>query len=299
MIFSNNDLVWWTGVVEDRDDPEKLGRCRVRVFGYHTADTTALPTSDLPWALPMQSITSAATSGVGSTPVGIVPGTWVVGWFMDGEEAQRPLIIGTLAGKPLPSTSSLTRQNQDKSINNTLKSSDGVALVDQNNKYLEKTDKNTKPNLGSLAQSDLDVFLKTFSNTVSGGSYSKEGSAGELGKYQLSVNTLIDLGYVKRCPEDIVSTTWTSDSNNWTGKDGITSKTKFLEDAAIQESAVVAASKINYNTLLRMGKVTDQDSAKDVAGLLATSLAMGVTNADKLNKKDVNGKLAKDYLNIE
>ena len=91
MIFGNK-FVWWTGVVEDRNDPEKLGRCRVRII--------LLPTSDLPWALPLQSITSAATSGLGQTPVGIVPGTWVVGWFLDGEEAQRPLIIGTLAGIP-------------------------------------------------------------------------------------------------------------------------------------------------------------------------------------------------------
>ena len=295
MIFGSNELVWWTGVVEDRDDPEKLGRCRVRVFGYHTSDTAALPTSDLPWALPMQSITSAATSGVGSAPVGIVPGTWVVGWFMDGEEAQRPLIIGTLAGKPLPTTTSLTKQTQDKSTNNVVKSSDGSPIVDQDNNYILRTEKNTKPNLGPLTQADLDIFLKTFSDKVSAGNYEKESSTGELGKYQLSVNTLVDLGYVKRCPEDIVSTTWTADPENWTGKDGITSKTKFLEDTAIQESAVVAASKINYNTLLRMEKISDQDAAKDVAGLLATSLAMGVTNADKLNKKDVNGKLAKDY----
>ena len=295
MIFGNNEIVWWTGVVEDRDDPEKLGRCRVRVFGYHTGDTSALPTSDLPWALPMQSITSAATSGVGSTPVGIVPGTWVVGWFMDGEEAQRPLIIGTLAGKPSPSVSSLTKQTQDKSTNNVVKSSDGTPLVDQDNNYILKNEKNTKPNLGPLTQSDLDIFLKTFSDKVSSGDYTKESSTGELGKYQLSVNALVDLGYVKRCPEDIVSSTWTADPDNWTGKDGITNKTKFLEDTAIQESAVLAASKNNYNTLLRMGKVTDQDASKDVAGLLATSLAMGVTNADKLNKKDANGKLAKDY----
>jgi hypothetical protein len=295
MIFGNNELVWWTGVVEDRDDPEKLGRCRVRVFGHHTADTISLPTSDLPWALPMQSITSAATSGVGSAPVGIVPGTWVVGWFMDGSEMQRPLIIGTLAGKPSPSVASLARQAQDKSINNVVKSSGGEALVNQDNTYLVKTDKNSQPNLGPLTQTNLNTFLKTFSEKVSGGNYAKESSAGDLGKYQLSVNALIDLGYVKRCPEDIVSATWTADSNNWTGKDGITSKTKFLEDTAIQESAVVAASKINYNTLLRMGKISDKDDPKDVAGLLATSLAMGVTNADKLNKKDINGKLAKDY----
>jgi hypothetical protein len=295
MIFSNKDLVWWTGVVEDRDDPEKLGRCRVRIFGYHIGDTTALPTSDLPWALPMQSITSAATSGVGSAPVGIVPGTWVVGWFLDGEEAQRPMIIGTLAGKPTPSVDATIKQTQDKALNNVVKSADGKPLVDQTGNYIQKTEKNTQPNLGPLTQSDLDIFLKTYSEKVSGGDYAKVSSNGELGKYQLSVNSLVDLGYVVRCPEDQVSSTWTDDPANWTGKDGITTKAKFLENQTIQDSAVVAASKNNYNTLLRMGKVSDQDASKDVAGLLATSLAMGVTNADKLNKKDVNGKLAKDY----
>ena len=30
------DFVWWQGVVEDRNDPLKLGRCRVRILGYHT-----------------------------------------------------------------------------------------------------------------------------------------------------------------------------------------------------------------------------------------------------------------------
>ena len=25
---------WWIGVVEDRDDPFRMGRCRVRIIGY-------------------------------------------------------------------------------------------------------------------------------------------------------------------------------------------------------------------------------------------------------------------------
>ena len=29
-------FVWFTGVVEDRYDPDKLGRVRVRCLGYHT-----------------------------------------------------------------------------------------------------------------------------------------------------------------------------------------------------------------------------------------------------------------------
>jgi hypothetical protein len=99
-IYGTPNFTWWFGVVEDRKDPEKLGRCKVRIIGYHTEDTGILPSSDLPWALPMTPITSASTSGIGSTPVGPVEGTWVVGWFLDGDEKQQPIMMGTLTGRP-------------------------------------------------------------------------------------------------------------------------------------------------------------------------------------------------------
>ena len=35
------------GVVEDRNDPLSLGRCRVRAFGIHTEDKAMIPTEDL------------------------------------------------------------------------------------------------------------------------------------------------------------------------------------------------------------------------------------------------------------
>ena len=91
---------WFVGVVEDRQDPKKLGRVRVRCLGYHTENHGDLPTSDLPWANPMNPITSATVSGVGQTPLGVVEGTWVVGFFQDGAEAQQPIIFGTLPGVP-------------------------------------------------------------------------------------------------------------------------------------------------------------------------------------------------------
>ena len=93
-------FVWWQGVVEDKMDPLYLGRCRVRILGYHTDDKDKIPTEDLPWAMPMQPITSAAMSGVGTTPLGPVEGTWVIGFFRDGENAQEPVIMGTIGGKP-------------------------------------------------------------------------------------------------------------------------------------------------------------------------------------------------------
>lgn len=98
-IFNKDGFNWWIGVVEDRMDPEKMGRCRVRIFGYHTDSKIILPTKDLPWATPIQPITSAAISGIGSSPLGPVEGTWVIGFFLDGEDMQQPAIFGTIATK--------------------------------------------------------------------------------------------------------------------------------------------------------------------------------------------------------
>ena len=91
---------WFVGVVEDRMDPKRLGRLRVRCLGHHTEDLVKLPTKDLPWAHPMNPITSATVSGVGQTPLGAVEGTWVVGFFTDGPTAQQPVVMGTLPGVP-------------------------------------------------------------------------------------------------------------------------------------------------------------------------------------------------------
>lgn len=98
-IFNKDGFNWWIGVVEDRKDPEKLGRCRVRIFGYHTDSREILPVKDLPWAIPIQPITSAGISGIGSSPLGPVEGTWVMGFFLDGDDMQQPAILGTIATK--------------------------------------------------------------------------------------------------------------------------------------------------------------------------------------------------------
>lgn len=92
-------FVWFEGVVEDRLDPMKLGRVRVRVFGIHTEDKSILPTEELPWAYVINSI-GASVNGIGETPVGLVEGTWVIGFFRDGANCQEPLVFGTFASVP-------------------------------------------------------------------------------------------------------------------------------------------------------------------------------------------------------
>ena len=91
----------FVGVVEDRFDPEKLGRLRVRCLGIHTSDKNKIGTADLPWASVLLPTTSAGISGLGQSPSFIVEGAWVWGYFRDGNGLmQEMVIVGTLPGKP-------------------------------------------------------------------------------------------------------------------------------------------------------------------------------------------------------
>jgi len=100
--FSNNDsnFYWFFGCVEDRDDPMRIGRVKIRILGYHTDDKEQLPTEDLPWAMPIMPANCASTSGIGWSPTGPVEGTWAFGFFMDGAEGQQPAFMGTINGVP-------------------------------------------------------------------------------------------------------------------------------------------------------------------------------------------------------
>lgn len=81
--FSMGQFVWALGVVEDRNDPEKLGRLRVRVYGYHTEEKDKIKTEDLMWCPVVSPIQSSSFGGVGLSPTGILEGSTVVGFFLD------------------------------------------------------------------------------------------------------------------------------------------------------------------------------------------------------------------------
>jgi hypothetical protein len=90
--IGKDSFVWWVGIIEDRTDTLSIGRCRVRIFGWHTENKIELPTDNLPWALPMYPINN---SNAFSPPR---LGDWVVGFFMDGNSAQAPVMMGVLPG---------------------------------------------------------------------------------------------------------------------------------------------------------------------------------------------------------
>src|SRR5210317_2319453 len=96
-----SNFKWFIGVVENRHDPLKVGRLKVRCLGIHTSDKNKIPTADLPWASVALPVTSSGISGIGHSATGIVEGSWVWGYFRDGEYLMQELVVvGTLPGKP-------------------------------------------------------------------------------------------------------------------------------------------------------------------------------------------------------
>ena len=103
-ILGKDGFVWWIGRVAKRDTwfQENLGnafsgeqgfRCKVRIIGYHPFDDK-LKEKDLPWAQVMLDAASGNAAN-GSTML-LQGGETCVGFFLDGEDAQQPVIIGLL-----------------------------------------------------------------------------------------------------------------------------------------------------------------------------------------------------------
>jgi hypothetical protein len=88
-----DNFIWWLGVVENRNDPMALGRCQIRFYGFHSDSLTDIPSADLPWALPAQSLNAHTFSTPKESDV-------VFGFFADGKSKQIPIMIGIIPGYP-------------------------------------------------------------------------------------------------------------------------------------------------------------------------------------------------------
>jgi hypothetical protein len=93
-------LIWFTGIVEDRNDPLFLNRVRVRIYGNHTHDKQLIATPDLPWSDVMMPTTSPSLSGLGTTTHSLVEGSTIVGFYRDAEQLQDPVVMGSFIGTP-------------------------------------------------------------------------------------------------------------------------------------------------------------------------------------------------------
>ena len=101
--LGRDGYTWWVGEVEDIEDPSQIGRVKVRILGWYTgmndeqAYLKELPTEILPWATVLLPCDQPQTKATGTTTE-LQPGAWVLGFFLDGEEAQLPCVLGAFRG---------------------------------------------------------------------------------------------------------------------------------------------------------------------------------------------------------
>ena len=146
------------GVVENRKDPLKLGRCQVRIVGLHTHDKAVLPTEELPWATPMQPVTSAAMNGIGWSPVGPVEGTSVIIMFADLDQ-QQPIMLGTIGGIPQSKSASVALEDSDNIA------TDGGVITTPDGKPVTKAD-GSSVTLGNKVESTVGAVTNAVNQEV-------------------------------------------------------------------------------------------------------------------------------------
>jgi len=105
--IGRDGFIWWIGQIAHKDSwraPNKLitrqgwksNRVKVRIVGYHPFDPEGndLPDEDLPWAEVMADPFTGNGQGELNETLNLNGGEMVLGFFLDGEDAQQPVVMG-------------------------------------------------------------------------------------------------------------------------------------------------------------------------------------------------------------
>ena len=119
--FAGRDgFYWWIGQIPKEDvwkenisgfpaeeNTESKGfgeRYRVRIMGSHldswsgdsATENPDIPDEELPWAILMYPVTAGGGGGASYQSSNLTQGTFVFGFYLDGEDGQQPVIMGTI-----------------------------------------------------------------------------------------------------------------------------------------------------------------------------------------------------------
>lgn len=113
----DTEKLWgiYRGVVEDRNDPLRLGRVRIRIMGVHTeeqaGDLNKVPWQELCWAHPINGLFGGSMSDIGAWTVPL-QGSHVMVFFENGNMMQ-PRYFGTVPGFPIDGAKFSQLEKQD------------------------------------------------------------------------------------------------------------------------------------------------------------------------------------------
>ena len=109
--IGRDGFVWWIGQIapeevwienfgiSTEESPKWGQRYKVRIMGYHPYSTAELDDKELPWAQVLNPPGNSGSQNTGET-IRLAQGDVVVGFFLDGHNAQVPMIIGAFANTP-------------------------------------------------------------------------------------------------------------------------------------------------------------------------------------------------------
>ena len=126
--FGKDNIQWWIGQVTDPQkgkwesarhtqsldtDNDIYGwRCRVRIIGYHDC-ADDIPDDELPLAHVVMP-TNVSSTGQNGATFNYKGGEMVIGFFLDGEDAQQPIVIGTLFKQPYLEDANINQEYYQK-----------------------------------------------------------------------------------------------------------------------------------------------------------------------------------------
>lgn len=213
-VLGKDGFTWWIGRVahpqywKDINNAlsisgEMAQRCKVRIIGYHPWDNT-LEEKDLPWAhIMMDPVTGSGQGGLGITNT-LVGGETCIGFFLDGDDAQQPVIIGLL--------------NRNENVKNSIKETEIIAEKSSNFKVFTGHSGNKVPPTKRLAAQTNAVAQGSTGSLVG-----KVGST-ESGVYLKDGKTSAAAAKF----ESLTTTSWKNPSK--CGDDLIGRMTKIIQD---------------------------------------------------------------------
>ena len=162
---------WWVGQIppESAHGGQINGagwgnRFKVRIMGYHPYNTVELSNEDLPWAQCLLPTTSGTGAGNNATTVKVSPGDTVFGFFLDGDNAQIPVIMGCFGRtSQVPSADYAGPFQPFTGYTNKVTKPNGTLKPDQSLEQNAKSQKSTRSVSPQQAEAIANDEISSFS----------------------------------------------------------------------------------------------------------------------------------------
>jgi hypothetical protein len=174
--IGRDGFLWWIGQIPQEsahgDQINGAGwgnRYKVRIMGYHPYSTVELPDKDLPWAHCLLPTTSGTGAANYATDVKLSPGDVVFGFFLDGDDAQIPVIMSAFGRTDqVPSNDFIGAFQPFTGFTSKIKSNGGVKPDQslQQNAETQKSPRHVPQKQANQIGSDEISFFGAIGDTV-------------------------------------------------------------------------------------------------------------------------------------